>query len=45
MEMMMNKKNALKPFPFEKVMMNAAMFKQHESNDGLSMNVMMPLGN
>jgi len=45
MEMMMEKRQTLKPFPFEKLMQNTAMFKQHETVDGVAMNVMFPLGN
>lgn len=44
MEMMMNKKGTLKPYPFEKFMQGAAMFKQHEMVDGLNFNVSFPLG-
>lgn len=35
----------MKPYPFEKIQQNCALFKQHDSIDGLSVNVMMPLGN
>ena len=46
MEMMMNKgKDNLKPFPFEKIMQNCTIFKQHEAIDGLNLTVMLPLGN
>jgi hypothetical protein len=45
MEMMMNKKDSLRPYPFEKIMQNTAMFKQQEVVDGLNLNVMFPLGN
>ena len=45
MEMMMNKKDSLKPYPFEKLMQNTAMFKQHEAVDGLNFSMMLPLGN
>jgi len=46
MEMMMNKgKDNLKPYPFEKIMQNCTIFKQHEAVDGLHLNVMLPLGN
>ena len=45
MELMMMKKKDMKPFPYEKLMQNTAMFKQHEAIDGLSLNVMLPLGN
>jgi hypothetical protein len=44
MEMMLQKKDALKPYPFEKLMQNCAMFKQHEIPDGLAVNMMFPLG-
>ena len=45
MEMMMNKgKDSLKPYPFEKIMQNCTVFKQHEAIDGLNLNVMLPLG-
>jgi hypothetical protein len=45
MEMMMQQKGTLKPLPFESIMQRAAMFKQHELVDGLSLNMMFPLGN
>lgn len=45
MEMMMNKNNSLKPYPFEKLMQNTAAFMQQEAVDGLNLNVMFPLGN
>ena len=46
MELMMNKgKDSLRPYPFEKLMQNTAMFKQHEAIDGLNLNVSLPLGN
>lgn len=45
MELMMSNRNSLKPFPFEKLMQNTAMFKQHETVDGAAINVMFPLGN
>lgn len=45
MELMMMDKKSLKPYPFEKLMQNTAMFKQHETVDGLGLNVMFPLGN
>ena len=41
----MERRQSLKPFPFEKMMQNTAMFKQHETIDGLAINVMFPLGN
>lgn len=45
MEMMMEQRNSLKPFPFEKLMQNTAMFKQHEIIDGLNLNISFPLSN
>jgi hypothetical protein len=45
MELMMSNRNSLKPFPFEKLMQNTAMFKQHETVDGAAINIMFPLGN
>jgi hypothetical protein len=44
MELMAQQRNDLKPFPFEKLMQNTAMFKQHEALDGLNMNLSLPLG-
>ena len=44
MEMMMEKRSSLKPFPFEKLMQNTAMFKQHEAVDGVSLNTNFPMG-
>lgn len=41
----MSKRDTLKPYPFEKLMQNTAMFKQHETVDGAAINVMFPLGN
>lgn len=41
--MMMKGKNNLKPYPFEKCMMNLAGFKQQDLNDGLDINIMAPL--
>lgn len=45
MELMMQRKGSLKPYPFEKLTQNTAMFKQHETVDGLSFNMSLPLGN
>jgi len=47
MELMMERRQSLKPYPFEKLQNNTAMFKQHQGEvvDGLSLNMMLPLGN
>ena len=43
MELMAEQRDNLKPFPFEKLMQNTAMFKQHEVIDGLNMNISFPM--
>lgn len=45
MELMAEQRTNLKPFNFEKLMQNTAMFKQHEVIDGLSLNFNFPLSN
>jgi len=44
MELMMSRGNDLKPYPFEKIVQNTAMFKQQDAVDGLNINVTFPFG-
>lgn len=43
MELMAQQRTSLKPFQYEKLMANTAMFKQHEAVDGLNLNFQMGL--